>query len=436
MADDAPDAASAATAAAVAPAPPAASLLLPDQIVAGRYRVLRLLGAGGMGAVYEVEHVKTKRVLALKVLLPELAKRPAVVQRFLSEARAAAALRHRAIVEITDMDVEGDMNFLVMEKLEGEELAARIKRDHPLSPAFVARVGAEIADAMTAAHENTFKIIHRDLKPQNVFLQRHRGGDETVKVLDFGIAKLVEDDNLAQALTHTGDVYGTPLYMSPEQMRSSKDVDERTDIYAIGAILYQALTGRTPFVADSYPDLVLKVGTEQPPAIRTLRPDAPATLVAIIERALARNRDARWRTAAELRDVLRAFLAGAAVDVQMPTVARTIEASAAGEAPRAPRRGRVAIGVALAAALAAAGAAALRKPSGVTPPPPPPPLTDGTGTKPQPQPQPQPSVEEPTKPAVEDKPQVQPPVNEESHESTPTPGKRKRKPPPLPNPFD
>jgi hypothetical protein len=284
--------------------------LEPGRILGGRYEITGFIGAGGMGAVYSARHVHTGRDLAVKVLLPEFADRDDLMARFRAEARAAGALDHPGIVEVIDLDKDGLLNYIVMERLEGEELHARIQRDHPLAPAWVARVGADIADAISCAHSNTPKIIHRDLKPQNVILARKGRERDVVKVLDFGIAKLVEAEALEHSLTRSGEIYGTPLYMSPEQLRSSKDVDERADIYAIGVILYHALAGVTPFRGESFSDLVVAISTEDFPPLLTLRTDVPPGLAGVIERAMARNKQLRFASAAQLRDALLRFAGG------------------------------------------------------------------------------------------------------------------------------
>jgi serine/threonine protein kinase len=268
------------------------------------------IGAGGMGAVYAAKHVRTGRELALKVLLPEFAGRDDLMARFGAEARAAGSLNHPGIVEVVDLDNDHNLHFIVMERLEGEELQARIQRDHPLDPAWVARVGADIADAIGCAHSSNPKIIHRDLKPQNVFLARKGRERDVVKILDFGIAKLVEAEALERSVTRSGEIYGTPLYMSPEQLRSSKDVDERADIYAIGVILYHALAGVTPFRGESFSDLVVAISTEEFPPLRSVRTDVPPGLAAVVERAMARNKQSRFTSAAQLRDALLRFAGG------------------------------------------------------------------------------------------------------------------------------
>jgi eukaryotic-like serine/threonine-protein kinase len=277
----------------------------PGRVIAGRYRIRRLLGKGGMGAVYEAEHIALERTVALKVLLPDHATDAGVVARFMQEARAAAAIGVPGIVEVFDLGHDDGMAFIAMEKLEGEELFDRIVRDHPLPPAYVARLGVALADAIASAHEHG--IIHRDLKPQNVFLAK-KGRDEVVKVLDFGIAKLQRADRADTPITRTGQVFGTPLYMAPEQLDSTKELDGRVDVYAMGAILYEALSGAPPFSATSYPELVIKITTEEPPPLDQVRPDVPSVLVSLVRGAMAKDRDQRTPSAAALRDALERYL--------------------------------------------------------------------------------------------------------------------------------
>ena len=280
--------------------------LQPGHVVAGRYRIVGALGRGGFGAVYEAEHVTLKRLVALKVLLPALAGNAEVVQRFMREARSAASIGHPGIVEVFDLGSDEGVAFLAMEKLEGEELFDRIQREHPLAPNLVARIGMDLADAIATAHEHG--IIHRDLKPQNVFLARKGRRRDIVKVLDFGIAKLAEAERADTPLTRTGQIFGTPLYMSPEQLRAAKDLDGRADVYAIGAILYESLAGHPPFSAETYSELVLKVATEEPPPLASLRSDVPPALIAIVQRAMHKDRDQRTESAKALADALEAFL--------------------------------------------------------------------------------------------------------------------------------
>jgi len=280
--------------------------LSPGDVVGERYEVQKLLGKGGMGAVYLARHRQLHRQVALKVLLPKLATDVVVVRRFIREARAAASIGHPGIVEVFDLGRDEAGVFLAMERLEGEELLERIRREHPLPLPFVRRIVAEIADAVQAAHEAG--IIHRDLKPQNVFLARRGRSEDVVKVLDFGIAKLVRGHRAPDgAITETGEVFGTPVYMSPEQLRGEKDLDARADVYALGAILYQAITGRMPFSGKSLPELVLRITTEDPTPIAELRSGVPESLVELVARAMTRDRTERIPTAAALRDALEAL---------------------------------------------------------------------------------------------------------------------------------
>ncbi len=304
------------------------STIEPGRTVAGRYHVKSLLGKGGFGAVYEAEHVELGKTVALKVLLPKLAENGEVVTRFMREARAAAAIGHPGVVEVFDLGREEGVAFIAMEKLEGEELFDRIQREHPLDPAFVARVGADLADAMSAAHEHG--IVHRDLKPQNVFLATRGRQKDVVKVLDFGIAKLAEADPADVPLTRTGQVFGTPLYMSPAMLRGAKDIDGREDVYAMGAILYEALAGHPPFSAATYPELVLKIASEDPVPLSSARPDVPPALAAIVARAMSRDREARHQSARELAEALERFLQDPEASAARPSVAGFVDTMPSG----------------------------------------------------------------------------------------------------------
>lgn len=271
-------------------------LFQPDQVVADKYRVVRLLGMGGVGAVYEVEHIELHRHMALKVLRHEFFANQKVHARFLQEARSAASIRHPGIVTVHDLGTANDITFIAMELMEGEELIAKVQREHPLPIPFVVEVGCDLVDAVAAAHDHG--IIHRDLKPQNVFLAREGRRRNVVKVLDFGLAKNMKD-YVGVALTRTGDVFGSPLYMSPEQLRNAKDVDGRSDVYAIGVILFECLAGSPPFTG-SFHDVVIKIFREPPPLVTEVRPDAPKALADIIDRCVAKKRGDRFSTLHEL----------------------------------------------------------------------------------------------------------------------------------------
>jgi serine/threonine-protein kinase len=277
--------------------------LSPETVVAGRYRIRRVLGRGGMGIVYEAEHTSLGRVVALKMLIGEAATDGQAVIRFFQEARAAAAIGHPGIIEIFDLSQPGEAPFLAMEKLDGEELGSFVRRHHALDPQTVIGIGIELCDAVGAAHRNG--IVHRDLKPDNVFIA-HRGDRQQVKVLDFGIAKLAQPGGADLHLTQTGQVIGTPLYMSPEQMRGSP-VDARTDVYSIGAILFESLAGRPPFLATSMTEIVFKVTTEAPPPLRSLRGDIAPALEALIASCLEKDAARRPHDACALAVALRAL---------------------------------------------------------------------------------------------------------------------------------
>jgi serine/threonine protein kinase len=268
----------------------------------GNYRVVSLLGEGGMGAVYLAEHPRIERKVAVKVLRGALAQDPVTVARFLNEARAASAIRHRGIIEILDsgtLEPEG-APYIIMELLEGEGLDARLRRLGRLGVADAVQVARETASALVAAHAKG--VVHRDLKPANLFLVREEGG-ERVKVLDFGIAKL-HAAFAGGAHTQTGSLMGTPFYMSPEQCRNAKQADHRSDIYALGVILYEMLCGAPPFVAEGFGEIIsMHLLTDpEPPSARN--PEIPRELEQVILRALAKKPDERYASAAELAAAL------------------------------------------------------------------------------------------------------------------------------------
>ncbi len=271
--------------------------------VVNNYEIKSLLGEGGMGSVYLAEHPFMGRKAAIKVLRPELAQDRALVERFMNEARAANAIRHPNIIDIIDVGrTPSGVPYLMMEFLEGQSLAKRIAdaRRLPLDEAL--DVASQTAAALTAAHSKG--IVHRDLKPDNLFLipdeSRPRG--ERVKVLDFGIAKLRGDLSNASQKTQAGALMGTPPYMSPEQCRGLTDeIDERTDVYALGIILFEMLCGTPPFVSEGWGEIVLAHLSKEPPRPRDRNPAIPADVEATILKALAKTREQRFSTMAEMR---------------------------------------------------------------------------------------------------------------------------------------
>ncbi|HEY7958056.1 MAG TPA: serine/threonine-protein kinase [Polyangia bacterium] len=279
------------------------------RVLGGRYRLSERLGQGGMGTVYRALHLLMDKPVAVKILRAELAGDNEAVARFHREARSASRLDHDHCIRVTDFGQSDDgLLFLVMELLDGTSLG-HVTRRGPIPAARAAAIGVAVAEALAHAHEQG--IIHRDLKPDNVFLARRARGRELVKVLDFGLAKLVADGALGPSITRDGTVFGTPEYMAPEQAEGDK-LDGRTDLYALGIILYQLVTGDVPFRAGNFVALLTKQVTEAPLPPRERRPDLdiPAELEAAILRCLAKSPEARYRAAHELADALEPLAAG------------------------------------------------------------------------------------------------------------------------------
>jgi serine/threonine-protein kinase len=271
-------------------------------LLGGRYRLLRKLGEGGMGTVYVGVQEPLGRKVAVKVLLPVLARDATLVARFQREAELAASLGHPNIVQVTDFGVDDGAAFLVMDLLEGESLGAVIEREAPMSAERVRFIAAQILSALEAAHARD--VVHRDLKPDNVFLTSVSGVADLVKLLDFGIARLVEDAD--QKMTATGQVLGTPAYMSPEQARG-RPVDARSDLYAVGVVMYEALSGRMPVTGSNYHELMFAIVDQVPTPLTELVPGLDPELVAVVDRAMNKETHARYASAAEMRAALDAL---------------------------------------------------------------------------------------------------------------------------------
>jgi serine/threonine protein kinase len=284
------------------------------QVLDGRYRVRALIGEGGMGRVYEAEHVEIGRRVAVKILNPVYTRTPDVVARFRREARAASKIGHPNIVDVTDSGTTADGSvYFVMEYLEGVELAAVISREGALDISRALHVGSQICRALAAAH--SAGIIHRDLKPENVFLIVREGTADFVKVLDFGIAKSAEiEEARTEKLTHPGMAMGTPEYMAPEQA-AGRPADARSDVYAVGAILYEMVTGVPPYDGENFMEILTKKATSEPPPPRTLRPSLSESIEAVIMRAMARDPAARPASMEALEYELTKCLSGRGVAV-------------------------------------------------------------------------------------------------------------------------
>lgn len=272
----------------------------------GPWRIVAELGAGGMGTVYYAEHGVIGRRAAIKVLSNAVSAIPDVVERFFDEARTVNDIRHPNIVDITDFGVSEGQYYLVMELLEGDTLAERLEAG-PMSFEKARSVTGQIALALHAAHERG--IIHRDLKPENVFLTNHADYPDRVKVLDFGIAKLLGEGGEASRKTQTGVIMGTPAYMSPEQCVGDTHLDRRSDVYSLGIVAFEMLAGRTPFEAENFGRYVLAHVHEEPPRIDSLV-DVSADVADVLAKALAKKPEDRHQTAEELRLALDAAIQG------------------------------------------------------------------------------------------------------------------------------
>jgi serine/threonine protein kinase len=265
-----------------------------------KYVIVRHIKTGGMGAVYEVEHTGLGKKLAAKLLLPDLSRRPELLERFRREARAASATGHENIVEVTDLgETKGGVPFLVMELLQGRTLGAELKNGR-LPPERAVHITRQMLSALKAAH--TRGIVHRDLKPENIFLIQRANDPDFVKVLDFGIAKLLTEE-VGEELTRAGQVVGTPTYMAPEQARGA-EIDARADLYAVGAILYRMVTGNRPFTAPNFNSLLFAIaqGNATPP--RQVVPEVSASLESAIQRAMQIDPRARFQSADDFDEAL------------------------------------------------------------------------------------------------------------------------------------
>jgi eukaryotic-like serine/threonine-protein kinase len=285
------------------------SELLPEAVLAGRFRLDRLIGEGGMGVVWAATHVVTRRPVALKMLRPERATDKELRQRFFREARAACAARHPNILEIHDvLELDDGTPMMVMDLLEGETLGAMLDRQPVLTPAEVARLLLPVVSAVGTAHASG--VVHRDLKPDNIFLARQGDGSTVVKVLDFGIAKVFASETEAAAtggLTGTGTMLGTPYYMAPEQIFGERDIDHRADTWALGVILYECLSGRRPTQADNIGQILKIITTDGVVALELAAPRVPRDLTTLVGRMLSRDRNARPQSLSEVQAALRRY---------------------------------------------------------------------------------------------------------------------------------
>jgi serine/threonine-protein kinase len=281
----------------------------PGTILAQKYRVIRVLGRGGMGIVVEARHTTLETRVAIKVLRSEFVSHPQASGRFLREARAASKLTGEHVAGVLDVGtLESGEPFMVMEFLAGGDLAYHARAEGPLAILDCVDYITQSCVAIAAAHD--MGIVHRDIKPANLFLTRNSEGAPLIKVLDFGVSKVIGEGEGDLSLTQTTSILGSALYMSPEQMNSARSVDHRTDIYALGATLFELLGGEPPHVAKTFPELCVKVLTMPPRALQELRPEVPEGLVKAIERSLERDPAKRYASVAEFLQALSPYARG------------------------------------------------------------------------------------------------------------------------------
>jgi serine/threonine-protein kinase len=294
------------------------------RILDNKYRIVRVIGVGGMGTVYEAEHILISWHVALKILSLEFVADPDVVERFFLEATSASAIGHPNIIEIYDVGREDDKTvYIVMELLKGTSLADRIDAEKRLDPTAAAAIAVQVLSALRAAHE--MGIVHRDLKAANVFLAVDSRDRQEVKLLDFGIAKIGKIGAPGFGLTQDGEVMGTPFYVSPEQARGANDLDARIDIWGVGVMLYEMLTGALPYNGENYNELLSRILLEQPKPMLEIVPELPPELVAIVSKAMQKDRDNRYASAEAMLDDLTPFVAHAAQDLLSSAVLKTIK---------------------------------------------------------------------------------------------------------------
>jgi eukaryotic-like serine/threonine-protein kinase len=308
----------------------------PGDLILGKYRVEDVLGSGGMGVVVAARHEQLDQRVAIKFVRDEALGNAEAVQRFLREARAAVKLRSEHVARVIDVGtLESGAPYMVMELLEGADLARILTDRGPLPLETVAEWIVQACEAVAEAH--AAGIVHRDIKPQNLFLARTVGGASKIKVLDFGVSKA--DGSTMGALTQTKAMLGSPLYMSPEQMRSARSVGPRTDVWALGVVMFELLSQRWPFEAETMPELCLRVVTDAPNSLSALRPELPAMFVDVVEHCLEKDPMKRYANAAELASALEAFATPAShviAERARMAMSSLSETKAVAEAPALP----------------------------------------------------------------------------------------------------
>ena len=310
----------------------------PGEQVAGKFVVESVLGVGGMGVVVAAKHATLGQKVAIKFLRPAAAKSTEAVARFLREARSAVGLQSQHVVRVMDVGtLDSGLPYMVMEHLQGSDLGQVIAERKAVPVEEAVEYLLQAMEALAEAH--SVGIVHRDLKPGNLFLSRRPDGSALVKVLDFGISKSVESEaHSPQSLTATATIMGSPLYMSPEQLRSTKNVDARTDVWALGVILYELLSGAPPFEADTMTGLCAKIVADPPVPLRSRRPDVPPELEAVVMRCLEKDAARRLASVGDVALALRPFAppdSRGAVD-RIARIGKAVSSGAAAPAPSGP----------------------------------------------------------------------------------------------------
>jgi serine/threonine-protein kinase len=322
--------------------PPAA----PGEVIAGKYQVDAAIAVGGMGVVCEATHLELQKRVAIKFVRPELAQHEGFVSRFLNEARAAAALHSEHVAHVLDCGrLPTGAPYMVLEYLEGTDLAKALKNDGPLPTQRAVDYALQVCEALAEAHNK--RLVHRDIKPDNIFLTAGPGGVTVIKVLDFGVSKQLESQN--PSLTDDNQGIGSPHYMSPEQMTTPSEVDARSDIWSLGAVLYELIGGYPPFDGNTVPEVCAKVVTIEPLPLHRHAPNVPRRLEAVIMQCLHKDRDKRFADVGELADALVPFASiegAASAEVvarilgRIPTRRRTMVSGEIDEAMSAPSTDR------------------------------------------------------------------------------------------------
>jgi serine/threonine protein kinase len=309
----------------------------PGDVLAGKYRVESVLGVGGMGMVLLVRHIDLGQQMAIKLMMPGVIHDEQAGARFVREARAAAAIQSEHVVRIFDVGTfDSGLPYMVMELLRGEDLSQMLARETELPLEAAVDYVLQASHAIAEAHARG--IVHRDLKPSNLFVTTRSDGTPLIKVLDFGISKALNpevDVPSSANLTATSAIMGSPLYMSPEQVRNAKQVDARTDIWALGVILHELLTGAPAFSADTLPGICAAITADDPPPLRSLRDDAPIELEAVLTKCLEKSVTKRYQTTKDFMTALRPFAstAGRLEPISVPAAALTMREATSGAPP-------------------------------------------------------------------------------------------------------